>query len=108
MESEEIKHYYNNKIKLIMGVIRYSEKNNILITDTKIKSSIRIYDYELGILLLRDQLKNKLYESNLYICNSNEINIIFEKIKKYFDDYDDYKKIINAYFYSEYVIGTKI
>lgn len=108
LESEEIKYYYNDKIKLIMGVIRYSEKNNILITDTKIKRSLRIYDYELGILLLRDQLKNKLYESNLYISNDNEINIIFEKIKKYFDDYDDYKKIINAYLYNEYEIGTKI
>ena len=28
---------------------------------------VKLYNYELGILILKDQLKNKLYDTNLYI-----------------------------------------
>jgi hypothetical protein len=108
LESEEIKYYYENKIKLIMGLSRYDEKDNMLIGDINVLNSIRIYDYELGILILRDQLKNELYDTNLYISNNKNISSIFIKIKKYFDEYDDYKKITSAYLYNEYKIGKNI
>ncbi len=102
LESDEIKYYYDGKIISIMGVVRYDEKNNILLSNPKVKKSIRIYNYEFGILLLRDQLKNKLYDANLYISNSDEITKIFEKIKKYFGDYEDCEMIKNAYLCDEY------
>ncbi len=108
LESEEIKYYYGNKIKLIMGLSRYDEKNNMLISNINVINSIRIYNYELGILMLRDQLKLQIYETNLYICNSEEIKNIFEKIKKYFNDYEDYQMLKDAYLYDEYKIGIKI
>jgi len=108
IESEEIKYYYSNKIKLVMGLSKYDEKDKILIGNINVKNSIRIYNYELGILMLRDQLKNELYENNLYIINNKDILEIFKKIKKYFDEYKDYKKIKDAYLYNEYKIGKKI
>lgn len=108
LESEEIKYYYGNKIKLIMGLSRYDEKDNMLISNINVINSIRIYNYELGILMLRDQLKSQLYETNLYICNSEEIKNIFEKIKKYFNDYEDYQILKDAYLYDEYKIGVRI
>jgi len=102
IESDEIKYYYNNQIKMIMSLIRYNEKDDMLISDMNISKSIRIYDYELGILLLKDQLKNELYDTNLYINKNKDISDIFYKIKKYFDEYDDYIKLINAYLSNEY------
>lgn len=108
LESEEIKYYYENKIKLIMGLSRYDEKDNMLIGDINVLNSIRIYDYKLGILMLRDQLKNEIYDANLYISNNKNIRTIFEKIKKYYDEYDDYKKIASAYLYNEYKIGKNV
>lgn len=108
LESDEIKYYYDNKIKLIMGLTRYNEKDNMLISNINVVNSVRIYNYELGILMLRDQLKNELYDINLYISNNKNILLIFEKIKKYFDEYDDYKKIKNAYLYNEYKIGKNV
>lgn len=108
LESDEIKYYYENKIKLIMGLSRYDEKDNMLIGNINVLNSIRIYDYELGILMLRDQLKNEIYDTNLYISNNKNIHSIFEKIKKYYDEYDDYKKIVSAYLYNEYKIGKNV
>ena len=108
LESEEIKYYYGNKIKLIMGLLKYDEKDNMLIGNINVVNSIRIYDYELGILMLRDQLKNELYDTNLYIPKNKNISLIFEKIKKYFDEYDDNKKIVSAYLYNEYKIGKNV
>lgn len=108
LESEEINYYYNNKIKMILGIVRYIDINNILITNTNINNSIRIYDYELGTLLLRDQLKNEIYDTNLYISKDKNILAILEKIKKYFDEYDDCNKIKNAYLYNEYNIGKNL
>ena len=108
LESEEIKYYYENKIKLIMGLSRYDEKDNILIGNMNVVNSVRIYDYELGILMLRDQLKKELYDRNLYISNNKNILLIFEKIKKYFDKYDDCNKIKNAYLFNEYNIGKNV
>lgn len=108
LESEEIKYYYDDKIKLIMGLSRYDEKDNMLIGNINVVNSIRIYNYELGILMLRDQLKNRLYDTNMYIIKNEYILSIFEKIKKYFDEYDDCKKIKNAYLYNEYKIGNNV
>ena len=91
-----------------MGLSRYDEKGNMLIGNINVLNSIRIYDYELGILMLRDQLKNEIYDINLYICNSEKIKNIFSKIKKYFNDYEDYQMLKDAYLYDEYKIGVKI
>ena len=91
-----------------MGLSRYDEKDNILIGNMNVVNSVRIYDYELGILMLRDQLKKELYDRNLYISNNKNILLIFEKIKKYFDKYDDCNKIKNAYLFNECNIGKNI
>jgi len=52
----------------------------MLISNINVLNSTRIYNYELGILILREQLKNELYDINLYISNNKNILLIFEKI----------------------------
>lgn len=107
VESEELEKYYKGEITYIFACEKYKE----LIERTFVKEAkiitLRVYDYELCELMIKDKLGMVNISNGYYLCKKSKAKEIFELIKKYYENYDSVEKVINGYLYGEYKIGKK-
>ncbi len=53
---------------------------------------LRVYDYELCELMIKDKLGVVNISNGYYLCKKNKAKEIFELIKKYYENYDSVEK----------------
>lgn len=108
VKSDLIEKYYRGEISYLLVSNKYKELiESIFISEYNI-SSFRVYDYELCELMVKDKLCDVNISNGYYMCRGEKINEVYEKIKNYFENYNEIEKIKKAYLYNEYNIGKKI
>lgn len=107
VESEMIDKYYKGKISYLLVSNEYKELiENIFICGHNI-NVLRVYDYELCELMVKDKLGDVNILNGYYMCGSQIIIEVYENIKNYFENYSEIEKIKKVYLYNEYKIGKK-